>query len=218
MTARRLSAFAALLIALTGCHDDPEVVTILVGGTATGLTIEAVGGSSTATAPAVAATGAGGNGGAVNLSSNETMNVGVVFTALTAPTAPTAPATGTTIATGAIAADINQAGNVLLSGIYTDGLSGAPPRLIQSTTGDIVLSGTLTAFDPGAGATQAITLDAPNGTVYITGTLRMDDVVLVSEQGARQLGPVFPRTMAAIEGAMGRTLASRERILGGAAP
>src|SRR5204863_7525682 len=68
-------------------------------------------------------------------------------------------------------------GSILISGSVTT--AGTTPIVIQSTNGDIVVSGLLQSGDTGA-AQSEIDLLAPNGTVYITGTVRTAGVDALS--------------------------------------
>lgn len=119
------------------------------------------GGRATAGSSGIAA---GGKGGMVYLIADDEVRVGQ-GTAPAAPAAPSVPSTGTVV-TGA---DLESGHYTLLSGnILIQGTVLAPgDRIITASTGDIVVSGNLTAASFGV-----LTLRAPLGSVYVTGTIR----------------------------------------------
>jgi hypothetical protein len=168
MTLKRCAAVAILAAGFAGCHDDPEVIEVIVNAiNSTTLTITTDGGSGSDTSVAVG--GTGGAGGAIQAFVTLDLNCGAPTTTLVLPTTPSAPTTGTAINPGDLSgADVLGAGNLILSG-SVDATTGN--RSITSTTGDIVISGTLRSSDA-AGAYGDLTLTALNGTIYVTGTIR----------------------------------------------
>lgn len=161
----RRASLAALLGALAACHDDPEIVFVILPGTPAGLTISACGGNASSTG---SMDGTGGDGGTVEGYAQETLNVGASLATLSVPPAPAAPTSGTSLSF--VFANVSQPGNILISG--TVNVAATTPVTIESTDADIVVSGTLNAYDPGSGGTAKITLSAPNGTVFVTGVVR----------------------------------------------
>jgi hypothetical protein len=109
--------------------------------------------------------GTGGAGGTIFAAAVLDLTVGVTV----APTTPTAPTAPTGADFGPIAGDISQAGSVFISSTVTNTAAGAT-LTITSTFGDIVISGSLTTFDQGV-SRQNLLLSAPNGTVYVTGSV-----------------------------------------------
>ena len=97
---------------------------------------------------------------------------GAVTLGASAPTAPTvpAPAADAVVADGAaLQADLTAAASVRIDGAVIAG-GGEAVRQITSTGGDIFVSGTLSGGGAG-GAVRGLTLNAPNGTVYVTGAV-----------------------------------------------
>src|SRR5262249_27915051 len=155
----RVSVLCLVAVGLAGCHEDPQVVRIIPGTTAVGLTLTSCGGAATATGASVV--GTGGNGGAGHRLTPPTNKPGPPFSVFSHPTPPTAPTTGTPLSS--ITSDITQtSGNILISGSVTTDAVAA--RSITASAGDIVVSGTLQSADNGAGQTN-LSLSAPNGTV-----------------------------------------------------
>lgn len=109
----------------------------------------------------------GGNGGDIEIYSKGHLYAGVT-PAPEPPGLPTPPSSGFVVTS--IAANVVQAGTILLSGTVTTA-SVSANYSITSTGGDIVISGTLNAGDPGTGKPANLSLNAPNGTVYITGVI-----------------------------------------------
>ena len=169
-TLRRL-ALAALAAGLTSCHDDPEVVTVVVSTLANGLSVTGDGGSATLTTGV--ALGDGGFGGSVRVLAYGAVEAGTQPVPPVAPVTPAAPTTGATANAALDAAGrIEPSGNLLIGNLTTSTLADA---LFEATNGDLVVSGTLQAGDTGAGQ-RNLTLNAPNGTVFITGTVRTASV------------------------------------------
>jgi hypothetical protein len=165
MKVSRFAALAALSCAFAGCHDDPQVITVLVPPAVQSFVLDTTGGSATSGTGLV---GSGGSGGELRIYASGDVDLGTRSTVLTAPTPPAAPSTGTPLTAGL--AGVPTAGNLLLSGTLSLDTT-ANPAVFTSTTGDIVISGTLVADDEGVN-TDGITLNAPAGTVYISGTVR----------------------------------------------
>lgn len=161
----RSPALAALVLSLAACHDDPEIVFVILPGTPAGLTISACGGNASSTG---GTDGTGGSGGTIEGYATGTLNIGASLATLSVPAIPSAPTSGTTLT--AISGDVTQPGNVLISG--TVNVTATTPVTIESSNADLVVSGTLNAYDPGSGATAGITLRAPNGTVFVSGAVR----------------------------------------------
>ena len=168
MRSRLLLAVALAAVLPQGCHEDDTVVTVFVVSPGDPLTILTCGGNASATDGSN--NGTGGTGGAITLSPFETAIVGGGTILPVAPSAPTAP-TGTELTIANVAADYAVAGNLQVTSTLT--ITGVPTtRTITALTGDIIVSGNLLAQDPGAGATYGISLNAPNGTIFITGIVQ----------------------------------------------
>ena len=166
MAAPRRIVFALLAAALAGCHEDPEVVTIQVFPSGGALGLFCTGGDATG------ALAVGGPGGALYIGAWEEVSAGESALIPTAPAVPAAPTMGTTLPI--IAGPLSTtavAGTVLISGTVVGDASGTVT--ITSNGGDIVVSGSLTSGDvvPGPSVPDNITLNAPNGTVYVLGTI-----------------------------------------------
>jgi hypothetical protein len=117
-----------------------------------------------------AATSVGGRGqagGTVLLQSKLDI---VLDPARTPTAAPAVPAVGGAIVipASALGADVTNPGSARIADVATSGPDGT--RTITVTSGDLIVDGTLRAADLG-NKRQAITLSAPAGTVYITGTV-----------------------------------------------
>jgi len=159
----RLAALLLLCVAIVpGCHREvEEEITVIVINQPTGLSLNASGG--TATGPATGVTG--GNAGAPAIHSEGSIRFGVNPPPV-APAAPAPPASFATTLTGTIGSS-STAGHVQVGDATT---TTGGPITISSTDGDVVVSGTLTSGD--AGTPVALTISAPNGTVFITGVVR----------------------------------------------
>lgn len=163
MTRPRFAAIVLSLITFAGCHEDPQVQEVIVPGAATALAIFTDGG--TAATPTNSA-GAGKNGGSITAVVTGDMNLGG-STTLASPTVPAAPTTGTVPPTTPVTG-FTAPGTVIISGIVN--LSPAATVLFESTSGDLVINGTIRTTD--AGTDQAnLQFRALNGTVYITGSI-----------------------------------------------
>lgn len=118
---------------------------------------------------------AGGKGGMVYLIADNEVRVGQ-GTAPAAPAAPAVPTTGTVLTSSDLeSSDYSLlSGNILIQGtVLTPGT-----RKITASNGDIVVSGNLTATSFGA-----LTLNAPQGSVYLTGTIRVSNHDNISGNG-----------------------------------
>src|SRR6185295_222864 len=132
------------------------------------LTITAVGGSDYGGGPG---SGNGGNGGAITGVAVGAMKVSASTSPPAAPTLPTPPTTGTELTNAMITAGTPIAGNILVSSTLQIS-AGVSPAVIASSTGDVVISGTLIG-ERGAGSTTiGVTVNAPAGTIYVLGELR----------------------------------------------
>lgn len=113
--------------------------------------------------------GVGAGGGTIELASGGAVSVDPEASVPGAPAAPRPPAGGVEIGPDELAADVNRAETLRLSGgLQVSG--GDLVRTITSSGGDIVVDGTLrsAALD---GGRQGIELRAPNGTVFIAGAV-----------------------------------------------
>jgi hypothetical protein len=166
MISRRLSALALVLATFAGCHEDPTVQQVIVPGAATALAIFTDGG--TGSTPDNAA-GTGSAGGSITAHVTGDLNLGG-STTLVAPTVPTAPTTGnpplTSPSTGT---PPGPNGTIFISGIVSVDIA-TPTATFQTTNGDIVVDGTLQTVIAG-GTQNNITLSAPFGTVFVTGSI-----------------------------------------------
>ena len=165
MTPMRLAALAFVALPLVGCHDDPEEVILVEHSTSGPLAINACGGAATATSGAL---GTGGQGGGIRAFAFGDVLVGADGTPLSIPEIPKVPPTGgvtpTTSTTG-----VSVPGLVFINGTVTT----TADATYESTSGDVFVSGAalLRAGDNGGGQFN-ITLNAPNGTVFVNGTVR----------------------------------------------
>lgn len=115
----------------------------------------------------VPGTAAGGTASFVDIRSEGSITAGV-HPAPQAPAIPVPPATGTVI-TGLVGGQTVLSGNMILSG-NTTALGGGLVEF-RCDEGDIVVSGTLNSGDF-TGAPISLLLNAPSGTVYVTGAIR----------------------------------------------
>jgi hypothetical protein len=175
---RPLRVFA--LLALLGCNEDRSIVVQFVVPTVSGVTVLTSGGSASAAGPGSAT---GGDGGAITLQSVGPLSIGTatVFPEpLAIPIVP--PTTGTLLNTGSFVANTVfdvPLGNILIESAVTTDVPAGGTRTIQADNGDIVVSGTLQSGQVTAvsGSGQmikvlaSISLNAPQGTVYVTGAI-----------------------------------------------
>jgi hypothetical protein len=165
MTRPRFAAAVLVLLTFAGCHEDPKVQEVTVPASATALAIFTNGG--TGNTKTGNAAGAGANGGSLIARVVGDLNLGGTTT-LVAPTVPTAPTTGNAPLTSPTTG-VNTTGTIIISGNVNVDTATANATFTTSN-GDIVVSGNLRTVL--AGATQNdITLNAPAGTVYITGSI-----------------------------------------------
>src|SRR5262245_637512 len=161
MISRRLSALSLVLVTFAGCHEDPKVQNVIVPGAATALAINTDGGQgSTPTNSA----GTGRNAGTITARVLGDLNLGG-STTIGAATLPATPTTGTFPLSPV--AGFTGPGTVIVSGAVS--LSAAASVTFRSDTGDLVISGILQTTDVGKQAD--ISLEAPNGTVFVTGSV-----------------------------------------------
>ena len=115
-----------------------------------------------------AATGQGGAGGHALLTTTGAIMIDPAGALAPWPAIGEAPAGGTTIADGELPADLVHAGTLRLAG--TTVTSGVGVRTLRVTGGDLVIAGTLQAGLDG-GATQALSIDVPDGSVFLEGAI-----------------------------------------------
>lgn len=157
MNTRRLLLLGVFAFAFDGCG----------GGSSGGTFLDASGGTASAKGIAGAS---GGGGGALNVHSAGVIKIGV-STGPAAPALPQPPTTGTELTNAMIAAGTPIPGNILVSSTLQI-LGGPDPATITSSTGDIVILGTLIGERSAGTTTKAISISAPAGTIYVRGTLR----------------------------------------------
>src|SRR5579862_4942544 len=174
--AKRWTMLAFLALMLPSCKYDPTLTTappppatVISSSSNT----QSSGGVASANSPANIT---GGAGGAMSVFTQGPISIGTGNPAPVPPVTPTPPTTGTSLSS--IAADVSLAGTILIPGSVTTDAAAAV-RNISSTNGDIVVSGLLQAGRP-TGASPVtmvnLSLSAPNGTVYVTGTISTADV------------------------------------------
>lgn len=118
---------------------------------------------------AMTAGGVGGAGGDLGLNADGPIVIDPALAPIAPPALPAVPAGGAALTSADLAADVSAPAAVQLSGALQSG-GVDPVRTIVARTGDLVLDGTLRAADLGA-RTQSISLRAPQGTVFVTGTI-----------------------------------------------
>lgn len=170
----RRAAAVLLALGLAACHEDPIVEIVLVSPVPGALGVTSSGGNAAATGTGINA-GTGGAGGGLSCFAQFLLSIATLTTQPLAPSAGTAPAPagGDTIVAAATA-DVSVPGSVFVDATITTADDvGDGIITLESLNGDVVVSGTLTAFDGGAGISpDHLRLLAPNGTVWITGTVR----------------------------------------------
>lgn len=157
-----IAAMSASMLVSCSDSDDGDTIIVLAAG---GFTFTGHGGSATG---GNVATVDGGNGGFVSANALGPVFVGV-NAAPQAPDLPAAPTAGTVVGNWTGVQTVAN-GNAIVSGAVTASPTAGAASLVCSE-GDIVISGTLTAGDNGATETN-LTLSAPGGTVWITGSIR----------------------------------------------
>ncbi len=173
MTAFRFAAFALVGLCFAGCHDDPEVIEVLVpAANSQALAITASGGDASATP---GPDGDGGAGGTIAIQAYGDLRLG---DATSAPAQPSTPSIPSGVAPSTLAASVlsstpgTEAGTLVISGSVT---TAAADVTVGTLNGDIVVSGTIRAAQNGAGHYN-LTLNAPSGTVFVTGSIFMSGV------------------------------------------
>lgn len=162
----RALLLAALVLLLPACGSGGGGAVIVAGPGL--LVIDSAGGASRGVS-AGPGDSFGGTGGTLTVFSGGDITTGSAPAPL-APPLPTPPTTGLSVTS--LAADVVHAGDILVSGSITSDTS-APVRNITSLTGDVVISGTITMGDPGAVKPVNLSISAPTGTVYLTGTINL---------------------------------------------
>lgn len=120
---------------------------------------------SVAGGPGHGPSGVGADGGTVYLASR--LGIALDLTASGMPEIPLAPPGGLVLVEEVLTTDLHAEESIHLMGdMHTGG--GDLVRTISSSSGDIVLDGTLRSAQLGT-SRQAITLDAPQGTVFVNG-------------------------------------------------
>lgn len=155
---------AAALVAagLVGCADDSEggpSPSVWDDGDWRGPGVAADGGSAEGTA------GTGGAGGEIRVAALNGMGQDAA-----AGPAPAPPSGGQALSDADLSADVVRSGTLRIDGLVTASGPG-PLRMITAAEGDIVVTGTLRAADPG-GPVLGLVLQAPRGTVYVSGTVQ----------------------------------------------
>lgn len=161
MSFRRLAAGVLAAVGLAGCHDE-LVLRSTRAAAPQALTVTLSGGAASSLSGAL---GTGGDGGDFRAFAFGDVLVLSESSPLSAPAAPGPPATSvaTTDPDG-----LSTPGNLLISAsLVTTG-----DAVYESTNGDVIISGTLQGGDDGGGGQFNVTLRAPNGTVFISGTVR----------------------------------------------
>src|SRR5579862_3541376 len=185
MKLRRVS-WVAVLGTLLGCHEDPPVVLQFAPPLVTGINLLAPGGPAS-TGGVIASQG--GSGGAISIFTRNDLRLGAADVTPEPATAPVFPTTGRILATADFGAhrDIDvPTGNIQITSLVTTDVAGPPgtPRRIIADTGDIVIlstlqSGSVTGLDPSGLPLHAMAdleLDAPQGTIYLSGVIQTASV------------------------------------------
>jgi len=113
---------------------------------------------------AATGSGHGSAGGAIKIR----VSGPATFDPALAPASADAPAGAAAIGADALASDVNADGSIRISGIII--VPGGDAVRKIASTGDIYVDGTLRAADV-AGTRQALSLSAPNGTVFVSGAV-----------------------------------------------
>jgi hypothetical protein len=113
--------------------------------------------------------GQGQAAGEVRITSAGAVSMAPAWPLATPVEVPSVPGGATLVGAADLGADVTVGGTIHLDGDITTA-GGEPVRQITANGGDIFLTGTLRSADLGAGR-QGITLNAPNGTVYVAGHL-----------------------------------------------
>ena len=118
-----------------------------------------------------AASSSGGQapgGGNAHLVSAGGIMIGASFQAPMAPANQQSPANAMALASQNLGADVQAPGSVSVAGTIDSGGSDAVRQIVAG--GDIFVDGTLRTADLGS-ARQGLVLQAPNGTVYVSGSI-----------------------------------------------
>ncbi len=166
MISRRLPALALSLLAFAGCHEDPTVESVLVQPSVEALALFAAGGNASS---ATGVDGDGGAGGDFRVTTNGLISLGSPAFVPAVPTIPTAPTTFDSAPSSPLPVSTTAVGSIHLTGLLATAV--LPTITVLSNNGDIVVDGTLQSAAVGTGQTN-IVLQAPNGTVYVSGTIR----------------------------------------------
>jgi hypothetical protein len=185
MTLRRLLSIA-VLGTLLGCHEDPPVVLLFAAPVVDGIHVLGGGGIASAGGPVASQ---GGSGGAISAFTLSDLRLGASDVTPLPPPAPLFPTAGTLLTSADFQSHHDfdvPLGNIQIQGLVTTDVAGPPgtPRKIIADSGDIVVTGTLqsgnvTGLDAGGLPLHAMAdleLDAPNGTIYISGALQTTSV------------------------------------------
>lgn len=116
---------------------------------------------------ASSAGGQGKAGGTAHLVSGGGITIGPDFQPPASAMAA-APADAMAIASAGLTADVTASGAISISGSVAAGGSDGVRRIVAG--GDIFVSGSMRAADLG-GARQGLTLEAPSGTIYVSGSI-----------------------------------------------
>jgi hypothetical protein len=159
----------------TGTGGNGAITSVWVEPSAPTLTVE--GGRATSGA------GRGSAGGAIQIKVNGpvTLDPGL------APAVPGAPAGATKIDASALAADVTSDASIQISGMVKSGGSDAVRKI--TSNGDIYVEGTLRSAELGA-ARQALSLSAPNGTVFVSGAVDTGGNLNAPATGAQAGGAI----------------------------
>ena len=163
MVLRLLLLPLAMATALASCKDDGTSTDSATTGSGVWKELDAASlnaGGGSADDPG----GRGAPGGNIDLMTAGALSFGSSFSA--PADAPTAPAGATRIST--LDADAVVTGPAVIDGTVTVGGDGARRLTVQG--GDLFVAATVRAADAG-GAGRALTLEAPDGTIYVTGTI-----------------------------------------------
>jgi len=162
MISRQLLVLPLLAVAAAGCLSGCGSSKSISISLTYVLTIRMNGGEATSNA----GTATGGTASGMTIRSTGPITVGSVIPPL-APILPAYPAGGFSVPDGTTGE--TEAGDILVTGTVTT--ADQPSVLIESTGGDIVVTGSLISGNDGAGTHTNITLSAPMGTVHILGTV-----------------------------------------------
>jgi hypothetical protein len=114
-----------------------------------------------------AASGRASGGGAIRVVAQGAVTLGAA--PAPPPPLPALPADALIVDSAGLGADVTAVGAIRIDGHVVAGGAGAT-RQITSSAGDIFVSGDLRGGDDG-GVARALRLEAPNGAVYVTGTI-----------------------------------------------